>query len=523
MPRQRCASQACGDRVPDGCLSALGRHHPIAAAWEPSLDEVRTLELVGRHGGHGRWTIFGVLAIAQFMVVLDAGIVYVALPSIQRELGFSQADLAWVMDAYILAFGGIMLLGGRAADLLGRRRVLIVGLIWFGFASLACGLSTAAWQIVAARGAQGIGAAIVAPAALALVTDTFEEGPERFRALGIFGSIGGFAGATGTLFGGLLTSVAWQLAFLVNLPIVVTVLVLGARLLPPGRPPASGGLDVVGTLAGTGGLCLLLLALLRGGVQGWGSVGVVAECAGAAVLLGAFALRQLTAADPLVPRLLFRMRGVLLGNAVNALTGALLFGVFFVLTLYLQLGRGYSALHAALWTAPISLSLFAGSNLVVRLFARVGPVRALAGATVVQAVGLAWWAGSLGPGNSLLSSFVLPGMVWSLGCGAAIVAGFVVCTAGVQGPVMGAASGLVSTTLQIGGALGVATLSVIIYRHAEPVGVADYNQVLAAGQSAALWLAAALAAAGLPLTLWLAGSRAAARTPTNPSVSTREN
>ncbi|MEO3746346.1 MFS transporter [Plantactinospora sp. B5E13] len=456
---------------------------------------------------HNPWAAFSILAVTQFMVVLDASIVYVALPSIQRDLGFAAADLAWVMDAYILTFGGIMMLGGRAGDLLGRRRVLLLGLIWFGVASLACGLATEAWHIVVARGAQGLGAAFIAPAALALVTDTFPEGPSRFRALGIFASIGGFGGAAGTLLGGLLTAVAWQWAFLINIPIVIVVLVLGVRLLAAQPPAGTGGVDLIGVLTSTGGLCLLLLGLLRGGVQGWSEPAVLLAFLGAAVLLVAFVLRQATAAQPLVPRLLFRMRGVVLGNGANIVAGAMLFGVFLVLTLHLQLARGHTPLQAALWTMPISVCLFLGSNLVSRMFARIGPINALGGALALQAVALAWWSVALSADGPILTSFVLPGMVWSLGCGAAIVSAFVVCTNGVDGPVMGAASGLVSTTLQVGGALGVAVLSMIAHHGATTAGAPLAE--LSDGQSAALLTAAVVAALGVPLMLWLrAGARA---------------
>jgi EmrB/QacA subfamily drug resistance transporter len=432
------------------------------------------------------------------MVVLDASIVYVALPSVQRDLGFSPTGLAWVMDAYVLAFGGLMMLGGRTADLFGRRRVLFAGLVVFGLASLACALSTVPWHIVAARTAQGLGAAFVAPAALALVTDTFPEGPARFRALGIFGSIAGFAGAAGTLIGGLLTSISWQWAFLVNIPIVVAVLVIGPRLLRATRPAAGTAADLIGIVSSTGGLCLLLLGILRGGVQGWTSAVVLSEFAGAVVLLAAFVLRQSTAAAPLVPRVLVRMRRVMLGNAANVVAGALLFGVFLVLTLFLQVVRGYSPLQAALWTLPVSASLFLGSNLVPRVFTRVSPRTALTVALGVQAVGLVWWAISLAPGRPMLVSFVLPVMVWGFGCGAALVAAFVVCTNGVLDREMGAASGLVSTTLQVGGALGVAVLTTLSQLDSGRSGPTTPS-ALAGGQADALWAAAAIAALGVAL------------------------
>ncbi|MFL6125445.1 MFS transporter [Actinophytocola sp.] len=442
--------------------------------------------------------VFSVLAVTQFMVVLDASIVYVGLPSIQRDLGFSQSGLAWVMDAYILAFGGVMMLGGRMADLLGRRRVLLAGLVWFGLASLACALSIEPWQLIAARTAQGLGAAFVAPAALALVTDTFPEGRTRFRALGIFGSIGGFAGAAGTLIGGLLITISWQWAFLVNVPIVFAILVIGPKMLPAGRPDATGGVDLVGITTGIGGLCLLLLGILRGGVQGWGSLPVLLEFAGAVVLLGAFVFRQATAKAPLVPRALVAIRRVMVGNVANVFAGALLFGVYLVLTLFLQVVRGYTPLQAALWTLPVSASLFLGSNLVPRLFDRLTPRGALAAVLGLQGVGLVWWALSLASDRLLLTSFLLPAMVWGFGCGGAIVAAFVVCTSGVRGQEMGAASGLVSTTLQVGGALGVAVLTTLSELD-DGAGVS----ARADGQSVALWGAAAFAAGGVVVLLLL--------------------
>jgi len=241
--------------------------------------------------GRNPWAVFGLLAVAQFMVVLDAGIVYVALPSIQRDLGFSQAGLAWVMDAYMLAFGGFMLLGGRAADLLGRRRVLVVGLVLFAVASLACGISTGAWQLIASRAGQGLGAAMVSPVAMALITDIFPEGPDRYKAFGLFGGVGGLAGASGVLFGGVLTAIAWQLAFLINVPIILGVLLVGLRMLPRRPPTATGGVDLLGALIGTGGLCLLLYAILRGGSQGWGSAPTVASFVVAVALLSGFVAR----------------------------------------------------------------------------------------------------------------------------------------------------------------------------------------------------------------------------------------
>ncbi|WP_412540820.1 malonic semialdehyde reductase [Longispora sp. K20-0274] len=449
------------------------------------------------------WAVFALLAVTQFMVVLDTGIVYVALPSIQRDLGMSQVGLAWVMDAYILTFGGFMLLGGMAADRLGRRQVLYGAMVFFGLASLACGLATAPWEIIAARAAQGLGAAVVSPAALALVTDTFKEGPDRYKALGIFGGIGGIAGAAGTLLGGVLTAISWQWAFLVNVPLVVVLLVIGAQMLPEGTRYPNGRMDLIGALTSTSGLCLLLYVVLHVGSQGWNTATIGSAVAGA-VLLAGFVVRQLRAESPLIPRALFRLRNVVLGNVANAVAGGLLFGVFFTVTLYLQLVRGYSPLQAALGIVPISVFFFLGSQVAFRLFGKVGgPVNALAGGLVIQAVGLAWWALALSPTGNVLTASVLPGIVWGLGGGIVIVSAFVVCTSGLHGPVMGAASGLVSTTLQIGGALGVAVLSVVASRRAASVTATSPGEALTAGHAAALWVAMGLALLAVPVMLWL--------------------
>jgi EmrB/QacA subfamily drug resistance transporter len=472
------------------------------------------MQELGRDATNGRvrrspWVVFTLLAVTQFMVVLDASIVYVALPFIQKDLHFSPTGLAWVMDTYMLAFGGFMLLGGRATDLLGGRRTLIAGMVLFSVASQACGLSMTAWQLISSRAAQGLAAAMMAPAALALVTDTFEEGPERYRALGIFGGVGGLAGATGTLFGGLLTTVAWQLAFLINVPIILGVLLLGARMLPVGRATATGGVDLLGAIVGTTGVCLLLYGVLRGGTAGWNSTTTLVSFAIAVILLAVFVIRQLRAAAPLIPRILFRLRNVVLGNVANAVTGALLFGVLFILTLYLQQVRGFTPLEAALRTMPISVALFIGSQVTFRLFGRIGPIDVLAGSLVLQALALVWWAQGLGTQSDILVSFLLPGMVWAFGLGAAIVAAFVVCTSGLRGHVQGAASGLVSATLQIGGAVGLATLSTIADRRTGSL-TADHlvstAEAMASGQAYALWRAAVIAIIGIPAMVWLRAS-----------------
>ncbi|MCD0452108.1 MFS transporter [Actinocorallia sp. API 0066] len=460
--------------------------------------------------GRGRWLVFAVLAFTQYLMTLDTSIVFVALPSIQTDLHFTQTGLAWVTNAFILAFGGFLMLGGRAADIFGRRRTLTIGLVLMGVASLAGGLATEPWHIITARAVQGLGSALVLPATMALVLDIFEPGPERHKALAILGGLGGLAGATGTVFGGLLTSIAWQAAFLVYVPIIVLVLVFGMRIVPAGTTTATGGIDVWGALTSTGGLTLLLYSILEGSNKGWTSGATPGAFAAAVVLLAAFVVRQRQAATPLIPPRLLRMRNVVFGNLVNLVLGALLLGVFFVLTLHLQGERGYSPVVAALLTAPIGLAMFAGASVVVRLLARVTPATALIIAFTIQAVGLVWWVGVLDVHANIVLSFVLPGVLYTFGVGLAIVPSVIVCTTGVEGYMIGAASGLNNTTLQMGGAIGVAFLSTLS-QHRYGRALADGVGAAEAGNSGHAWGLAGgvgLAATGLVLALVLrAGAR----------------
>lgn len=432
------------------------------------------------------WRVFALLAAVQFMVVLDGSIVVVALPSIQADLQLSPVGVTWVLDAYLLLYGGFLLIGGRAADLFGRRRLLFWGMGVFTVASLLCGLSVAGWQLIIGRICQGLGAALAAPAALALVTDTFPEGRQRNQALAIWGGVAGIGGAAGVLLGGLLTTAAWQWAFLINLPIGAMVLILGARMLPPGDARATGGVDVFGAFAGTAGLCLLVFAVVHGGSAGWTAASTMYGFGAAALLLAAFALRQLTAAAPLVPRALFGQPQVVLGNMVNTLLGGLLFGGFLISTLYLQQVRGYGPLTASLVFVLMNLAIIIGSQTTAHALDRLGPAVTLLSGLSLQAAGLIWWASSLDAGT-LLFAMVLPSMLWCIGLGATIVSSYVLCTSGLTGPVAGAGSGLVSTTFAIGGAVGVAVLTTV---------------ALLSGYSAALWAAVLMVlAAGLLTSL----------------------
>jgi EmrB/QacA subfamily drug resistance transporter len=464
---------------------------------------------------YGPWAVFTLLALVQFMVVLDGSIVVIALPSIQADLGFSPAGLAWIMDAYMLAFGGFLLLGGGAADRFGRRRLVFGGMVLFSLASLGCGLATEPWHLVASRVGQGLGAAIASPAALALVTGLFAEGATRNRALAIWGGMGGTAGAFGILAGGLFASAAWQWAFLINVPIGVVVLLLGRRMLAADRTSDTGRLDVLGAVTATGGMCLLIFAVIRASDHGWGSPNTLALLGVAVLLLGAFALRERLAAEPLVPTALFRLTNVIFGNLANALVGGLLFGGFFIGTLYLQQVRGFDPIPAALATLPMNIGLLVGSQFAPRALGRFGPSATLAGALVAQFAALVWWGLVLEPDTGLVLAFILPGFVWCTGLGASVVAAYVVCTGAVPGEIAGAASGLVTMSFQFGGATGVAMLTVIAESRTGTIsGTADPASAgpdaLASGHQYAMLTASALALVATVLALWSGRSRSTA-------------
>lgn len=448
------------------------------------------------------WLAFAVLAGAQFLLVLDVSVVLVALPSIQDDLGLSQTGLAWVLNAYGLTFGGFLLLGGRAADVFGYRRMLVAGLISLAVTSVLCTVSAEPWLLVAARAGQGLSAAVACPAAMALVLGVFTEQRDRNKGLSLFASVGAVSGVMGTAFGGPLTAVGWQWVFLFNAPIAVVLVAFALRLVPALTGRAIGGMDVVGSITGTAGMCVLIYAVLNGGGVSWTAPSTLIGFVAATVLLSLFTARQLKAGSPLIPRALFRLPTVVLGNLANLMTGALMFGIFMVLTLHLQQDRGLTPVHASVSTLPICIALFIGAQSMPRVLGRIAPPLALAGSLGIIGVGLLWWTTALSLDGSIVTGFMLPGMVWSFGAGASIVAGYVVCTIGTDGAVAGAASGLVNTTLQVGGAIGVAVFSTIAVSRAASLP----NQGAAAllsGNSHALAGGVVLAVVGVLISIAL--------------------
>ncbi|MEV7928439.1 MFS transporter [Kitasatospora sp. NPDC088779] len=407
-----------------------------------------------------RWKALVVLAVAQLTVVLDASIVNVALPSIQRDLHFADSDVQWIVNAYALAFGGFLLLGGRTADLLGRRRVFMTGLGLFAATSLLGGLAPTAGLLIAARVGQGLGAAIIAPAALSIVTTTFTEGAERNKALGIWGALAGAGGAIGVLLGGVLTQWAgWEWVMFVNVPICVVAAVLTPGFVRESRGHERTGIDFAGAALVTGGLSVLVYALVDAERAGWGSARTIGLLGLAAVLLLVFALVELRLVKhPVMPLRIFRNRNLSSANAVSLLVGAALLSMFFFISLYLQQVLGFSALEAGLSYLPFSAASIVAAGAASQLVTKVGPRPVLACGLALTAVGLLLFT-RIPADGTFAGDVLLPSVVAALGLGFSFVPVTIVAVSGVTPQESGLASGLINTTQQIGGALGLAVLS----------------------------------------------------------------
>jgi len=414
----------------------------------------------GRAGNRG--LALGLVLLAQLLVVIDVSIVTLALPTIQRAFHFSPLGLQWVLSAYALTFGGFLLLGGRLGDLLGRRRILIIGAAVFAAASLACALAGSAGVLVAARAVEGLGAALMAPAALSLILAMFPEGPERNKALGAFGAVSGAGGAIGVLAGGMLTTwLSWPWIFFVNLP-VGALIVAGAR---PLLPESRAGLghrrfDLAGAVTVTGGLSVLVYAVVRAGSHGWASAGTIGLLAGAATLLAAFLVIEARSAAPLLPLSFFRNHTVAAANLAGLLLGGLMFPMFVFLSLYMQQVLGYSAIRAGLAFLVIAVGIVASSGLAQHLVTR-------AGAKAVLAAGLLGFAAAQVlflrlPVAGSYTEHLLPGFVIvAAALGLAFVGDLIASAIGVRPADAGLASGLINTSQQIGGAAGLAVTTTV--------------------------------------------------------------
>src|SRR3954464_2254688 len=412
---------------------------------------------------HAKNLTLALLAMTQFVLVIDASIVNVALPSIGGALHFSQADLSWVVNAYTLTFGGFLLLGGRLADLVGRRRMFITGLVVFSAASFAGGVAQSEAWLIAARAAQGLGAALVSPAALSIITTMFAEGAERNRALGVWGAVAGAGGAAGVLLGGVLTTgLSWRWGLFVNVPIGLVCALLAPRLIPESRAQAkTRAFDLPGAFTVTAGLALLVYALVEAVDDGWGSTTTLVRLAGAAALLAAFVAIESRHRAPLVPFSIFRSRSLRAANVVGLLTGMALFSMFFFVSLYMQQVLGYSALEAGLSYLPLAVGIIVAAGAASAGVTRFGPRPVLVCGLLLVAAGLAWFSQAPASGGSFAGDILGPSLLAAAGLGLSFVSVTIAAMTGTRPHEAGLASGLVNTAQQVGGALGLALVATI--------------------------------------------------------------
>jgi EmrB/QacA subfamily drug resistance transporter len=407
--------------------------------------------------GHHPGIALAVIAASQLMVVLDATIVNIALPHIREALGFSTTSLSWVLNAYTLTFGGFLLLGGRAGDILGRRRVFIAGILLFTFASLLGGLATSEGWLLAARALQGVGAAIASPTALALITTNFAEGPERNRAFGVFAAVSGSGAAIGLLAGGMLTSwLSWRWVLFVNVPIGILLAMLAPLYISESeRQP--GRFDISGALTSTAGMAALVYGFIRAAQEGWSDPVTIASFAAAAVLLAGFVLIERRTRQPITPLHMFRDRNRAGSYAIMLALAAALFGMFFFLTLFVQDVLGYSPLKAGFAFLPVTVALILTAQFAARTLPRLGPKPLLTTGAILAVIGLAW-VSQISVSSGYVDGILGPMLVFGLGMGLLFVPLTIVAVSGVAPHETGAASSLLNVMQQVGGALGLSIL-----------------------------------------------------------------
>ncbi len=447
------------------------------------------------------------ICLAQFMVILDVSIVNVALPSIRGGLHFGTTGLQWVVNAYTITFGGFLMLGGRAADLLGRRRVFLAGTALFSLASFLCAFADSRGLLVAGRALQGVGGAVLSPASLSIVTTSFREGAERNRALGVWGAMAGLGGASGALLGGVLTQgLGWPAIFLINVPIGAAVVLVARRVVPESRrEDIERHFDLAGALLVTLGLIVAVYGIVRSESLGWGSAGVLGPLALAVALLATFALVEgRFAPAPLLPLGVLRMRRLRGANIVVALLYSGVFSMWFFLTLYMQQVLHFSALQAGLSFLPMTLSIVLTSTIAPRLVARVGVRPVLAAGMLTSAAGLALLTG-VRPGGSYLANVLPGGVLSAAGLGLSLVPATIAAVQGVSAAQSGLASGLLNTSRLVGGALGLAVLSTLADSHTAHrlIAGASAPAALSSGYQLAFGLAAILALLGAALAVVL--------------------
>jgi EmrB/QacA subfamily drug resistance transporter len=468
---------------------------------QPSLDTPRAKNLA-----------LILLAMTQFVIVIDAAIVNVALPAIGAHLHFARADLSWVVNAYTLTFGGFLLLGGRLADLLGRRRMFMSGLVLFSLASFAGGIAQSEAWLIAARAVQGLGAAIVSPAALSIITTTFAEGPERNRALGVWGAVAGAGGAAGVLLGGILTSgLSWRWVLFVNVPIGIAAAALAPRTLAESRAEdGTNSFDVPGAVTVTAGLALLVYAVVDAVNVGWGSTATILRLSGAALLLVAFVVIELRQRYPLMPFSIFRLRTLRGANIVGLLIGMSLFSMFFFISLYLQNVLGYSPIKTGISYLPLAIGIILSAGLVSQIVNRVGFKLPLIAGMLLVAAGLVWFAQVPGTGGSYAADVLGPSLLAAVGLGFSFVPVTIAAVSGTEPHEAGLASGLINTSQQVGGALGLAILATVANSRTQSLfhaGVHNASVALTKGFDRAFLVGAGFAILGAILATVLISSR----------------
>jgi EmrB/QacA subfamily drug resistance transporter len=413
------------------------------------------------------------------MVILDATIVNVALPSIQKDLNLSEANLQWIVNAYALVFGGFLLLGGRAGDLLGRKRLFLVGLVVFTVASLLNGLASSEGMLIASRALQGFGAALISPAALSIISTTFEEGAERAKALGVWAAIAIGGSAVGLVLGGFLVQyLSWPWIFYVNVPVGIVAFVLSLRLVPESRDlTGHRSYDIAGAVTVTGGLITLVYAIVDAQSAGWGSTKTIVTFAIAAVLLASFVVIETRAKAPLVRLSIFRIRSLTIANAVMFLAASGIFAMFFFNTLYLQRVLGYQPLKAGLAFLPFTAGIMVSAGLASAFAPRVG-VRLVAAIGMILTTGGLLLLTQLPVDGSYVSDVLPAILLSSLGMGAVFMPLTLIATTGLKNEDQGLASGLFNTSQQIGGALGLAVLSTIAASKSASAGGSPANALV---------------------------------------------
>jgi EmrB/QacA subfamily drug resistance transporter len=468
-----------------------------------------------------RWQALAVVCVAFFMTVLDGTIVTVALPSIKNSLHVADPTLQWVLIAYTITFGGLLLLGGRAADLLGRRRMFLIGVTIFTAASLACGLANSIGVLIAARTVQGVGAAIVSPAVLSIITTTFDEGAERNKALGIWGAIGGSGAAAGVLFGGILTKYAgWEWIFFVNVPVGALVLALTRPIVRESRIPALRGFDAGGAFTITSSLSLLVYSISKAPDVGWGSGRTIGLLIAAVVLFVAFLVIETRSSSPIVSFDIFRIRSVTAANVCGLFVGVVVFSNFFLLTLYVQQVLGYSALKTGLTFLATAGTVVLVAGFSQALVTRVGPRPVMAVGLALITGGMLWYTQI--PVKGSFVTHLLPGyLMVGVGMAFAFIPMSIAALAGVEPQEAGLASGLINSAQQIGGALGVAIASTVAFTHTKTLLASGHSHAQAATSGFALgfWVIAGVSAAAVVACLVLLPSTAPKRQATAVVVS----